>query len=175
VSTTGAGVLQPLKTYTAQVRVVASNPIPAQTTSLVYQATVPRAGALGRTHAAPDRQATATWQAYNSYGGVSFYTSLSAGSGRLTFERPYNEGQGSGQYLTLQQGLVFWAESKGLDVTYWTENDLDQYGGDLKDRAGTLLLPGHDEYYSLRMRAAISQAIEAGVNVATLGRTPPTG
>ncbi|HWD81218.1 MAG TPA: N,N-dimethylformamidase beta subunit family domain-containing protein [Kribbella sp.] len=123
----------------------------------------------GTKHALLIQQATATWQAYNSYGGVSFYTSLSAGSGRLTFDRPYNEGQGSGQYLTLEQGLVFWAESKGLDVTYWTDNDLDQYGGQVKDRASTLFLPGHDEYYSLRMRAAISQAIARGVNVANLG------
>ncbi|MFD7155678.1 N,N-dimethylformamidase beta subunit family domain-containing protein [Kribbella sp. NPDC059898] len=115
------------------------------------------------------QQATATWQAYNAYGGRSFYTSLASGSGRLTFDRPYDEGQGSGQYLTLEQGLVFWAESKGLDVTYWTDNELDQFGGQLKDRAGTLFLPGHDEYYSLRMRAAISQAIKQGVNVANLG------
>ncbi|MGZ0153501.1 N,N-dimethylformamidase beta subunit family domain-containing protein [Kribbella sp. WER1] len=115
------------------------------------------------------QQATATWQAYNAYGGRSFYTSLSAGSGRLTFDRPYDEGQGSGQYLTLEQGLIFWAESKGLDVTYWTDNDLDLYGGQLKDRAGTLFLPGHDEYYSTRMRAAISQGIKQGVNVANLG------
>jgi hypothetical protein len=115
------------------------------------------------------QQANATWQAYNSYGGVSFYTGLDTGSGRLTFDRPYNEGQGSGQYLSLEQGLVFWAESKGLDVTYWTDNDLDQYGGQLTSRAGTIFLPGHDEYYSLRMRAALSQAIAKGVNVANLG------
>ncbi|MEV4261152.1 N,N-dimethylformamidase beta subunit family domain-containing protein [Kribbella sp. NPDC049584] len=115
------------------------------------------------------QQANATWQAYNSYGGVSFYTGVDTGSGRLTFDRPYNEGQGSGQYLSLEQGLVFWAESKGLDVTYWTDNDLDQYGGQLSSRAGTIFLPGHDEYYSLRMRAALSQAISKGVNVANLG------
>jgi hypothetical protein len=115
------------------------------------------------------QQANATWEAYNSYGGVSFYTSLETGSGRLTFDRPYNEGQGSGQYLSLEQGLVFWAESKGLDVTYWTDNDLDQFGGQLPARAGTIFLPGHDEYYSLGMRAAISQAISRGVNVANLG------
>jgi hypothetical protein len=115
------------------------------------------------------QQANATWQAYNSYGGVSFYTGVDTGSGRLTFDRPYNEGQGSGQYLSLEQGLVFWAESKGLDVTYWTDNDLDQYGGQLSSRAGTIFLPGHDEYYSLRMRAALSQAITKGMNVANLG------
>jgi hypothetical protein len=115
------------------------------------------------------QQANATWEAYNSYGGVSFYTGVDTGSGRLTFDRPYAEGQGSGQYLSLEQGLVFWAESKGLDVTYWTDNDLDQYGGQLSSRAGTIFLPGHDEYYSLRMRAALSQAVTKGVNVANLG------
>ncbi|MFI5712275.1 N,N-dimethylformamidase beta subunit family domain-containing protein [Kribbella sp. NPDC051620] len=115
------------------------------------------------------QQATATWQAYNSYGGVSFYTSLATGSGRLTFDRPYKEGQGSGQYLSLEQGLVFWSESKGLDVTYWTDNDLDEFGGQLASRAGTIFLPGHDEYYSLGMRAAVSNAIAKKVNVANLG------
>jgi N,N-dimethylformamidase beta subunit-like protein len=123
----------------------------------------------GTKHALLIEQATATWQAYNNYGGVSFYTSLATGSGRLTYDRPYAEGQGSGQYLTLEQGLVFWAESKGLDVTYWTNEDLDQFGGQLADRARTVFLPGHDEYYSLGMRAALSQAIASGVNVANLG------
>jgi hypothetical protein len=116
------------------------------------------------------QQATATWEAYNSYGGLGFYSAGEAGgSGRLTFDRPYAEGQGSGQYLPLEQGLVFWAESKGLDVTYWTNNDLDEFGGQLPDRAGTIFLPGHDEYYSLPMRAALSQAVDRGVNVANLG------
>ncbi|MEV0791433.1 N,N-dimethylformamidase beta subunit family domain-containing protein [Kribbella sp. NPDC050459] len=115
------------------------------------------------------QQANTTWEAYNSWGGVSFYSGLDVGSGRLTFDRPYAEGQGSGQYLPLEQGLVFWAESKGLDVTYWTDNDLDQFGGQLPARAGTIYLPGHDEYYSLPMRAALSQAITRGVNVANLG------
>jgi hypothetical protein len=124
----------------------------------------------GTEHDLMIQQATTTWQAYNSYGGVGFYSGGEAGgSGRLTFDRPYNEGQGSGQFLTLEQGLVFWAESKGIDVTYWTDNDLDEYGGQLPARAGTIFLPGHDEYYSLRMRAALSQAINRGVNVANLG------
>jgi len=124
---------------------------------------------IGTKHDLMILQATTTWEAYNSYGGVSFYSSLSTGSGRLTFDRPYAEGQGSGQYLTLEQGLVFWAESKGLDVTYWTDNDLDEFGGALASRAGTVFLPGHDEYYSLLMRASLSQAISKGVNVANLG------
>jgi hypothetical protein len=113
------------------------------------------------------QQATTTWSAYNRWGGYSFY--MTPGSGRLSFDRPYHEGQGSGQFLPLEQGLVFWAEAKGLDVTYWTDNDLDEFGGQLPARAGTLFLPAHDEYYSPIMRAALSQAIERGVNVASLG------
>jgi hypothetical protein len=123
---------------------------------------------LGTKHSLMIVQATTTWQAYNWYGGLSFYTSPT-GSGRLTFDRPYAEGQGSGQFLPLEQGLVFWAESKGIDAIYWTDNDLDRLGGGLASRAGTLFLPGHDEYYSLRMRASISQAISRGINVASLG------
>ena len=123
----------------------------------------------GRKHALLIQQATTTWQAYNKYGGLSFYSPPTTGSGRLTFDRPYAEGQGSGQFLGLEQGLVFWAESRGFDVTYWTDNDLDQFGGQLAARAGTIFLPGHDEYYSLRMRASLSQAIKRGVNVGNFG------
>jgi hypothetical protein len=123
----------------------------------------------GTRHAILIQQATTTWQAYNRYGGRSFYFPQAQGSGRISFDRPYLEGQGSGHFLVLEQGLVFWAESKGLDVTYWTDNDLDQFGGQLPARAGTIFLPGHDEYYSRGMRAALSQAISRGVNVASLG------
>ncbi|MEV6890860.1 N,N-dimethylformamidase beta subunit family domain-containing protein [Kribbella sp. NPDC051137] len=120
-------------------------------------------------HALLIQQASTTWEAYNWYGGRSFYSSAKTGSGRLTFDRPYAEGQGSGEFLPLEQGLIVWAESRGLDVTYWTDNDLDVYGGQLAARARTVFLPGHDEYYSLRMRASLSQAIKRGVNVASFG------
>lgn len=113
------------------------------------------------------QQATTTWAAYNRFGGGGFYSAIA--SGRLSFDRPYEDGQGSGQFLSLEQGLVFWLESKGIDVTYWTNNDLDQFGGQLPARASTIFLPGHDEYYSLPMRAALSQAIDSGVNVGNIG------
>lgn len=113
------------------------------------------------------QQATTTWAAYNRWGGGGFYSAIA--SGRLSFDRPYEDGQGSGQFLSLEQGLVFWLESKGIDVTYWTNNDLDQFGGQLPARASTIFLPGHDEYYSLPMRAALSQAIDSGVNVGNIG------
>jgi hypothetical protein len=114
------------------------------------------------------QQATTTWAAYNRWGGYSFYYPSGNGSGRLSFDRPYG-GDGSGQYLQLEQGLAYWAESKGLDVTYWTDNDLDEFGGQVPKRAGMMWLPGHDEYYTPTMRAALSQAITSGVDIASLG------
>lgn len=113
-------------------------------------------------------QATATWQAYNWWGGRSFYSSTNP-SARITYDRPYADGQGSGQYLALEQGLVFWLEAKGYDVTYLSNNDLDELGGQLPARAETLVLPGHDEYYSATMRASLDQAMDRGVNVANFG------
>ena len=114
------------------------------------------------------QQATTTWSAYNSWGGRSFYSSVD-GSARLSYDRPYREGQGSGQFLPLEQGMVFWLEAQGVDVTYWTDNDMDEFGGQIPARASNIMLPSHDEYYSMTMRAALSQAIQRGVNVASMG------
>ena len=114
------------------------------------------------------QQATATWSAYNSWGGRSFYSGTN-GSARLSYDRPYREGQGSGQFLPLEQGMVFWLEAQGVDVTYWTDEDLDEFGGQIPARTATLMLPAHDEYYSPTMRASLSQAIKSGINVASMG------
>lgn len=119
-------------------------------------------------HALLIQQATSTWQAYNKWGGNSFYTA-GAGSSTLSYDRPYQEGFGAGQYLGLERGLTYWAESKGIDVTYWTDEDMDTYGVQLPQRTRALWLPAHDEYYSYAMRAALVQAMDAGVHVANLG------
>jgi hypothetical protein len=122
----------------------------------------------GTQHALLLQQATTTWAAYNEWGGRSFYTATNP-SWRLSFNRPYREAQGSGQFLQLEQGMVFWLESQGIDVTYWTDQDLDEFGGQIPARARNLMIPSHDEYYSLGMRASLSQAIDSGINVASMG------
>ena len=115
------------------------------------------------------QQATATWQAYNVYGGFSFYRPKAGGSSALHSDRPYAEGQGSGQFLSLEQGLVFFMESQGYDVTYWTNEDLDRLGSELPERGETLVLPAHDEYFSTNMRSSVQHAITAGTNVVNFG------
>ncbi|HEV7146782.1 MAG TPA: N,N-dimethylformamidase beta subunit family domain-containing protein [Pedococcus sp.] len=117
-------------------------------------------------HAVLLQQATATWQAYNPWGGADFYTT--PGSWRISYNRPYDR-LGAGQFLDLERGLVFWAEQHNVDVTYWTDEDMHLYGSQIKARAATLWLPAHDEYYSYPMRQALTGAIASGVSVANFG------
>jgi hypothetical protein len=121
----------------------------------------------GTRHALLLVQATTTWQAYNKFGGRSFYTT--PGSASLTFNRPYIEGQGSGQYLSLEYGLVYWLEKNNYDVGYWTDMDLHFRPTEVASRADTLILPAHDEYYSPAMRDGVVGAIAEGINLVSFG------
>lgn len=120
------------------------------------------------------QQGTTTWQAYNKYGGYSFYTGADGTSSHVTFNRPYAEdaGKGSGQYLQLENGLVWWMEKNNYDVAYWTDTDLNNRPNELSTRAKTLILPGHDEYYSTPMRNALVDIIGSSAvktNLMSLG------
>jgi hypothetical protein len=121
----------------------------------------------GTKHAVLLQQASTTWQAYNKYGGRSFYTT--PGSSHLSFNRPYLEGQGSGQFLSLEYGLVYWLEKNNYDVAYWSDLDLHNRPTEVTGRAETLVLPAHDEYYSPAMRTAVVNAIDVGINVVSFG------
>ena len=121
----------------------------------------------GTKHAVLLQQASTTWQAYNKYGGRSFYTT--PGSSHLSFNRPYLEGQGSGQFLSLEYGLVYWLEKNNYDVAYWSDLDLHNRPTEVTGRAETLVLPAHDEYYSPAMRTAVVDAIDVGINVVSFG------
>jgi hypothetical protein len=121
----------------------------------------------GSKHAFLMQQASTTWQAYNKFGGISFYTT--PGAAFLTYNRPYIEAQGSGQYLSLEYGLVYWMEKNNYDVTYWSDMDLHARSAEVQARADTLILPAHDEYYSPQMRSGVVNAIGASVNVVSFG------
>jgi hypothetical protein len=106
-----------------------------------------------------------TYQAYNYWGGRSLYTTPIAQE--VSFDRPYVEGGGAGQYFRFEHDFVRWAESRGFDLTYVTNLDVD--------RDPTLLLGqrlflslGHDEYWSHNARANVEAALAAGVNAAFL-------
>jgi len=116
-----------------------------------------------------------TWQAYNLWGGYSLYygkhgtkSDFAHRSRVVSFDRPYAQGDGSGEFLNNELPLVSLVESLGLDVTYWTDLDLHQHPERLLAHRALLSL-GHDEYWSSAMRTGAETARDHGVNLAFLG------
>ncbi|WP_241831842.1 N,N-dimethylformamidase beta subunit family domain-containing protein [Parafrankia soli] len=116
--------------------------------------------------------AVTTWQAYNAWGGYSLYHGP---SGQFTdrarvvsFDRPYDFGDGAADFTGNEQPLVMLAERLGLPVRYATDIDLHA-DPHLLDGARAVISLGHDEYYSREMRAALTAARDRGVNIAFLG------
>ncbi|MBV8949994.1 MAG: hypothetical protein JOZ99_03900, partial [Actinobacteria bacterium] len=85
----------------------------------------------------------------------------------VSFDRPYDH-DGSADFLGNELPLVSLVESEGLDVTYWTDVDLDREPQLLLNHRALLTL-GHDEYWSTAMRTGAEQARDQGVNLAFLG------
>ena len=113
-----------------------------------------------------------TWQAYNNWGGESLYTTSTGQPGgfakEASFDRPYSDQLGTGEFLYYESFFVLWAESRGYDLTYATNVDLDRDPA-LLDGQKLFLSVGHDEYWSGAERSAVETAISRGVDVAFLG------
>jgi hypothetical protein len=113
-----------------------------------------------------------TWQAYNDWGGESLYRTSTGQQGgfakEVSFDRPYSDQWGSGEFLYFEYFFMLWAESRGYDLTYVTNVDLDR-DPSLLDGQKLFLSVGHDEYWSLVERSAVESAISRGVPVAFLG------
>ncbi len=122
-----------------------------------------------------------TEQGWNSYGGYSFYQ----GEGPCTlgqtgsyppcnrarvvsFDRPYNTGNGATDFLGGEYPLVYFAEEHGLDVTYCTDITVNDYPDILLNHKAVLSL-GHDETWTTPERQGVQTALSKGVNVAFFG------
>jgi len=126
------------------------------------------------------------WQAYNTWGGRSLYQGpdvrRATRAYAVSFDRPYGLGQGAADFLSNERPLVSFADSLALPLAFVTDVDLDQ-DPHLLDGARAVISPGHDEYYSTRMRAALTAARDRGTNIAFLAansvfrhiRLAPTG
>jgi hypothetical protein len=121
---------------------------------------------------------TATYQAYNSYGGKSLYDFNStgdvtvAGTPRavaVSYDRPYQESVNgmADWYPNVDVRNVSWLEQQGYDLSYAASVDLETSG----ELAGhrIFLSPSHDEYWSSGMRSAVTAARDAGTSLAFLG------
>jgi hypothetical protein len=105
-----------------------------------------------------------TYQAYNAWGGLSLYDG-SPPAVEVSFDRPFIEGSGAGQYFWFEHYFVIWAESRGFDLTYLTNVDVDRDPSLLLDQR-LFLSVGHDEYWSRNEREAVEAALAAGTNLA---------
>lgn len=124
-----------------------------------------------------------TWQAYNFWGGsgngnvgYNLYgrfddvTYDSTGSQRayaVSFNRPYlvqGATDGAGNFMVWDYPMVRWLESKGYDVTYATDLDIENDAG-LLDGRKAFINTGHDEYYSDAMRAHLQGYRDGGAHL----------
>jgi hypothetical protein len=110
-----------------------------------------------------------TWQAYNPWGGKSLYNDNSSGgrrADRVSFDRPFSPGYL--QPLEWELHLVRFLEREGYDVAYQTDVDTNRDPDSLL-RARLVVVNGHGEYWTGRMRDAFERARDAGTNLAFFG------
>ncbi|MDE3094218.1 MAG: hypothetical protein KGJ47_10605 [Acidobacteriota bacterium] len=119
-------------------------------------------------------------QGWNTYGGFSFY----AGTGPciidsssypvcnrarvVSFDRPYDTGYGSSDFLTNEYPLVALMEKEGLDVSYITDITLATYPNVLAHHK-VLISLDHDETWTYEERVALQNAQAHGLNVVFFG------
>jgi hypothetical protein len=107
-----------------------------------------------------------TWQAYNPWGGRSLYPFNStdlAPAQRVSFDRPLAyTAQGPFDW---EYNMVRFLEHDGWDVSYQTDADTDAHPESLLQHRLVMVI-GHDEYWTKRMRDAFDAARDAGTNLA---------
>ncbi|HEX5407734.1 MAG TPA: N,N-dimethylformamidase beta subunit family domain-containing protein [Pseudonocardiaceae bacterium] len=119
-----------------------------------------------------------TWQAWNPYGGYDYYQGVGrcpAGvypacsrSRVVSYDRPYADGRGAGDFLSVEAPLVRFLEQHGLDVAYVTDATVQDHPSVLTGHSALLSL-GHDECWTFAERTAITAANDAGLNLAFFG------
>jgi hypothetical protein len=125
-----------------------------------------------------------TWEAYNDYGGNSlYYGNAPTGCGaynqytcgrayKVSYNRPFNlenesSGYGTSNYIWYAEyPMIRWLEANGYNVSYISTIDVERASA-LLTHHKVILSAGHDEYWSAGERAALQQARDAGVNLAT--------
>ena len=116
-----------------------------------------------------------TWQAYNSYGGNSFYVggatpaagSIPARAYKLSYNRPFNtRGNGNARsfVFSAEYPMVRFLEANGYDVSYMSTADLARNVGVANPILAhkMFMSSGHDEYWSGEERTDVEAARNAG-------------
>ena len=112
---------------------------------------------------------TATWHAYNDFGGESLYVS-SHGLGharKVSLDRPITLGFGSGKFLYEEAKAVRWLEDRGYDVEYLSSVDIGGSAGRIGNHK-LYVTVGHDEYATMATMDRLEGALAAGTSLAFL-------
>lgn len=114
----------------------------------------------------------ATWQAYNSYGGNSFYAAGTPVPGfthatKISYQRPlYIRGDKSG-FFNSEYPMIRFLEKNGYNMSYSTDMDMARDNSIMTPSIHKVILSvGHDEYWSLEQRTKFENARTNGVHVA---------
>lgn len=119
-----------------------------------------------------------TWQGWNSYGGYDYYQGvgscppgvypLCTRARVVSYDRPYADGQGAAEFLSMEAPLVRFMEQRGLDVAYANDMLVQDHPEVLANHS-VLLSLGHDECWSNGERGAVTAANARGLNLVFLG------
>jgi sugar lactone lactonase YvrE len=117
--------------------------------------------------------ATDTYQAYNAWGGTSLYDNRRSDwhqqhAYAVSFDRPYEQGNGAGQLFYSDRDLITFVEAQGYDVGFVTDEDLDR-DVQLLARRRLAVVQGHSEYWTANQRNHVEAALSAGTNLAFFG------
>ena len=117
---------------------------------------------------------TATYQAYNAWGGDSLYpggrpvavTGTSQGV-EVSYDRPYQTVTGAGRFFAGDVAMIRFIERDGYDASYTTDSSVDARPAQVLGRRMVLDI-GHSEYWSQRAADALRHARDGGTNLAFL-------
>jgi len=115
----------------------------------------------------------ATWQAYNNYGGSSFYlgttTNPEGRAHKVSYNRPFSTRNIKPEcfLFNAEYPMLRWLERNGYNMSYATDVDMERDQSLITPAKRKILLSvGHDEYWSAGQRNKFEAARNAGVHLA---------
>ncbi|MBN4065746.1 T9SS type A sorting domain-containing protein [Candidatus Amoebophilus asiaticus] len=105
-----------------------------------------------------------TWQAYNNFGGKSFYCFNSTSkkyANKLSFNRPFAGNSGCPRYFKWESKLVSWLDNENVPVEFLTDIDLHE-SPDILNNYDVLIIAGHNEYWTRKKRLEIEKFVNKG-------------
>jgi N,N-dimethylformamidase beta subunit-like, C-terminal len=115
---------------------------------------------------------TASYEAYNAWGGDSLYPGGSRLVGvtggtqgvEVSYDRPYDSQTGAGQFFVREVAVVRFLERYGYRASYTTSDSIDRDPGQVEG-VRALMDVGHSEYWSGRAERTFARARDRGASL----------